>query len=117
MKQFFIYATSIDKEGDIAPGQWVSWTRKTLAEAEHTILNMMPEYNAGNTRRLLMIEQNFDCDTGVLESKVLKYLRHPLQKKVIYNQKVGGTEKKTKPVYNPGDLDWAAIHALFKQQA
>lgn len=115
MKQFFVYATSIDREGDIPIGSWVVWNRKTLAEAEASFNNVMPEYNAGNTRRALMIEQNFDCDTGVLESKVLKYLRHPLQKKVIYNQKAVDAEKKAKPVY--GELDWQAIHNLFKQQA
>ena len=115
MKFWTIHATSIDTDKDIPYSSWNTWSRKSLNEAESTWQHVYPDWAKGTMRRLLMVEHTFDCETGVYASAILKSLRHPTQKKVIYNQQV----KKEKPVekqHNPvNELDWAALAAIFKQ--
>ena len=111
MNYYNILVTSVDCNEDIPIQEWQQWFRKDLATAEGTYAQLLPQWQSGDFRRLLLIENSYDCVTGAVSSKLIKAVRHPIQKKVIYNKQ----KPIPKAVEPMGEVNWAALAQKFNE--
>jgi hypothetical protein len=128
MKFWTIMSTQHDVVGDIPYHQWQCWNRKSQLEVNSLVSDLTAQFDAGDVRRILVVEQEWDGQTW--KTTVLVNKAHPVQKKVIYNQQEGKPTPKAEPKYKMGafgmaapveaapeaPLNWAAIHNLFQAQ-
>jgi hypothetical protein len=96
MKFYNVLVTTYDQNDDIPMQNWQHWMRKSEAEAMGIISQLMPQYDAGEYRRMMVVANEFDCTTGAWKGNLLYSVRHPVQKKVIYNQQKGLAPSKKK---------------------
>ncbi|HXQ35126.1 MAG TPA: hypothetical protein VN843_14015 [Anaerolineales bacterium] len=116
MKFWTVLCTEIDTDEDIPYSGWQSWVKRSATDAEIVFAQIKKNYEAGIIRRVVMLCTEFDCGNSLVETETLYSLRHPLQKKVIYNKqkKKEVVKEEELPKYNPGMANWEAIHNLFK---
>jgi len=117
MKFWNLLATSVDSNEDIPYNKWQIWNRKSIDEAMVSFGQLKLSWEAGDYRRVILVEVDFSCDTGVSTTSTIHMLRHPLQKKVIYNkqQKKNVVKEVELPKYTPifGEPNWVEVHNIF----